>query len=279
MKIKVYGFTHSPWVQAVLLALHDQRIEYDLLLRPPYEVFKKWGVYMPAISIDDGPWEIESTEILVKLGYKPILVEEINAANSAWQGVLHRTDNPFNFFLAFSRGGQVSKSFLNNLANNFLLSFVAFYMFILINIGKVRLRQKEPKNFGDQFLYWENLIDSSDGPFIDGNKPGSKDMIMFGMVQCHSSIPVPALDALMNDQRLNNLRKWIDNMQDYFREYPYLYSAKFFDSGVSEAGSTNLFQIMVFFFGVLIMFLAFPITIPLVLILMGRVEQSRIKNF
>ena len=279
MKIKVYGFTHSPWVQAVLLALHDQRIEYDLLLRPPYQVFKKWGVYMPAISIDDGPWEIESTEILVKLGYKPILVEEINAANSAWQGVLHRTDNPFNFFLAFSRGGQVSKSFVNNVVNNFLLSFVAFYMFILINIGKVRLKQKEPKNFGDQFLYWENLIDSSDGPFIDGNKPDSKDMIMFGMVQCHSSIPVPALDALMNDQRLNNLRKWIDNMQDYFREYPYLYSAKFFDSGVSEAGSTNLFQIMVFFFGVLIMFLAFPITIPLVLILMGRVEQSRIKNF
>jgi hypothetical protein len=279
MKIKVYGFTHSPWVQAVLLALHDQRIEYDLLLRPPYEVFKKWGVYMPAISIDDGPWEIESTEILVKLGYKPILVEEINAANSAWQGVLHRTDNPFNFFLAFSRGGQVSKSFVNNVVNNFLLSFVAFYMFILINIGKVRLKQKEPKNFGDQFLYWENLIDSSDGPFIDGNKPGSKDMIMFGMVQCHSSIPVPALDALMNDQRLNNLRKWIDNMQDYFREYPYLYSAKFFDSGVSEAVSTSLFQIMVFFFGVLIMFLAFPITIPLVLILMGRVEQSRIKNF
>ena len=279
MKIKVYGFTHSPWVQAVLLALHDQRIEYDLLLRPPYQVFKKWGVYMPAISIDDGPWEIESTEILIKLGYKPILVEEINAANSAWQGVLHRTDNPFNFFLAFSRGGQVSKSFVNNVVNNFLLSFVAFYMFILINIGKVRLKQKEPKNFGDQFLYWENLIDSSDGPFIDGNKPDSKDMIMFGMVQCHSSIPVPALDALMNDQRLNNLRKWIHNMQDYFREYPYLYSAKFFDSGVSEAGSTNLFQIMVFFFGVLIMFLAFPITIPLVLILMGRVEQSRIKNF
>ena len=279
MNIKVYGFTHSPWVQAVLLALHDQRIEYDLLLRPPYKVFKKWGVYMPAISIDDGPWEIESTEILVKLGYKPILVEEINAANSAWQGVLHRTENPFNFFLAFSRGGQVSKSFINNVVNNFLLSFVAFYMFILINIGKVRLKQKEPKNFGDQFLYWENLIDSSDGPFIDGNKPGSKDMVMFGMVQCHSSIPVPALDALMNDQRLNNLRKWIDNMQDYFREYPYLYSAKFFKSDIPEANSANLFQIMSFFCGLIVMVLAFPITIPLVLILMSRVEKNRIKRF
>mgnify|MGYP001468816602 CR=1 FL=1 len=279
MNIKVYGFTHSPWVQAVLLALHDQRIEYDLLIRPPYKVFKKWGVYMPAISIDDGPWEIESTEILVKLGYKPILVEEINAANSAWQGVLHRTENPFNFFLAFSRGGQVSKSFINNVVNNFLLSFVAFYMFILINLGKARLKQKEPKNFGDQFLYWENLIDSSDGPFIDGNKPGSKDMVMFGMVQCHSSIPVPALDALMNDQRLNNLRQWIDNMQDYFREYPYLYSAKFFKSDIPEANSANLFQIMSFFCGLIVMVLAFPITIPLVLILMSRVEKNRIKRF
>ena len=68
-------------------------------------------------------------------------------------------------------------------------------------------------------------------------------------------------------------------MQDYFKEYPYLYSAKFFDSDVSEAGSANHFQITFFFFGALIMFLAFPITIPLVLILMGRVEQSRIKNF
>ena len=279
MNIKVYGFTHSPWVQAVLLALHDQRIEYDLLLRPPYKVFKKWGVYMPAISIDDGPWEIESTEILVKLGYKPILVEEINAANSAWQGVLHRTENPFNFFLAFSRGGQVSKSFINNVVNNFLLSFVAFYMFILINLGKARLKQKEPKNFGDQFLYWENLIDSSDGPFIDGNKPGSKDMVMFGMVQCHSSIPVPALDALMNDQRLNNLRQWIDNMQDYFREYPYLYSAKFFKSDIPEANSANLFQIMSFFCGLIVMVLALPITIPLVLILMSRVEKNRLKRF
>ena len=279
MSVKVYGFTHSPWVQAVLLALHDQGIEYDLFLRPPLKVFRKWGVYMPAISINDGPWEIESTEILIKLGYEPISIEEITAANSAWQGVLHRTDNPFNFFLSFSLGGQVSKSFISNTTSNFLLSFVAFYMFTLISIGKLTLKQKEPNNFGDQFMYWENLIDSSDGPFIDGNKPGSKDMIMFGMVQCHASIPVPALDALLNDKRLQNVRKWISKMQDYFSEYPYLYSAKFFQSGAPEADSANFFQIVVFFLGLLIMVLAFPITIPLVLILMGRVEQSRIKKF
>ena len=279
MSVKVYGFTHSPWVQAVLLALRDKEIEYELYVRPSYEVFKKWGVYMPAVSIDDGPWEIESTEILTKLGYKPILDDELKAANNSWQGVLHRTDNPFRFFLHFARGGQISRSLVNNTISNFLLSFVAFYMFMLINIGKWRLKQKEPENFGDQFMYWENVLDSSEGPFMDGMKPGSKDLVMFGIIQCHASIPVPALNSLLNDQRLINLRKWVNTMQNYFKEYPHLYTAKFFKSDVSEANSANLFQIVSFFFGLIVMVLAFPITIPLVLMLMSRVEKNRIKRF
>ena len=279
MTVKVYGFTHSPWVQAVLLALCDKELEYELYVRPPYEVFKKWGVYMPAVSLDDGPWEIESTEILTKLGYKPILDDELKAANNAWQGVLHRTDNPFRFFLHFARGGQISRSLVNNTVSNFLLSFVAFYMFMLINIGKWRLKQKEPENFGDQFMYWENVLDSSEGPFMDGMKPGSKDLVMFGIIQCHASIPVPALNSLLNDQRLINLRKWVNTMQNYFKEYPHLYTAKFFKSDIREANSANLFQIVSFFFGLIVMVLAFPITIPLVLILMSRVEKNRIKRF
>ena len=279
MSVKIYGFTHSPWVQAVLLALCDKELEYELYVRPPYEVFKKWGVYMPAVSLDDGPWEIESTEILTKLGYKPILDDELKAANNAWQGVLHRTDNPFRFFLHFARGGQISRSLVNNTISNFLLSFVAFYMFMLINIGKWRLKQKEPENFGDQFMYCENVLDSSEGPFMDGMKPDSKDFVMFGIIQCHASIPVPALQSLLNDQRLPNLRKWVNIMQDYFKGYPHLYTARFFKSDIPEADSANLFQIISFFFGLIVMVLAFPITIPLVLILMSRVEKNRIKRF
>ena len=234
---------------------------------------------MPAVSLDDGPWEIESTEILTKLGYKPILADELKTTNNAWQGVLHRTDNPFKFFLHFARGGQMSKSFVNNTVSNFLLSFVAFYMFMLINIGKWTLKQKEPLNFGDQFMYWENVLDSSEGPFMDGMKPGSKDFVMFGIIQCHASIPVPALDSLLNDQRLPNLRKWVNTMQEHFKGYPYLYTAKFFKSDIPEANSANLFQIISFFSGLIVMILAFPITVPLVLILMSRAEENRIKRF
>ena len=279
MGTKVYGFTHSPWVQAVLLALYDKEIDYDLYVRPPYDVFKKWGVYMPAVSLYEEPWEIESTEILTKLGYKSILDDELKAANKAWQGVLHRTDNPFKFFLNFARGGQISGSLINNSINNFLLSFVAFYMFMLINIGKWTLKQKEPENFGDQFMYWENALDSSEGPFLDGMKPGSKDLVMFGIIQCHASIPVPALNSLLNDQRLIKLRKWVNTMQTHFKGYPHLYTAKFFKSDITEADSADLFQIMSFFLGLLVMVLLLPITVLLVLILMSRIEKNRIKRF
>ena len=130
MKVKVYGFAHSPWVQAVLLALHIKKIDYSLVNIPPLEVFKEWGIYMPAVSIDEGPWEIESTKIIERLGFKSVTKEALEAANKSWQGVLHRTDNPLKFFIAFSEGGQTSKSFLSNSKSNFLLSFVAFYMFL-----------------------------------------------------------------------------------------------------------------------------------------------------
>ena len=69
MKIEVYGYSHSPWVQAVLLALFDKRVEHILYQSPPFEVFKKWGVYMPAISMNDEPWEVESMSILQKFDY------------------------------------------------------------------------------------------------------------------------------------------------------------------------------------------------------------------
>ena len=110
-------------------------------------------------------------------------------------------------------------------------------------------------------------------------KPDSKDLVMFGIIQCHASIPVPALHSLLNDQRLPNLRKWVNTMQKQFRGYPHLYTAKFFKSDIPEADSANLFQIVSFFCGLIVMILAFPITIPLVLILMSRVEMNRIKKF
>ena len=279
MKIEVYGYSHSPWVQAVLLALFDKRVEHILYQNPPIEVFKKWGVYMPAISINDEPWEVESMSILQKFDYEEISPDELEAANKAWQGVLHRPNNPLRFFSSFARGGQTSGSILSNLKNNFLLSFVSLYMFTLINIGKRTLKQKEPDDFGNQFIYWENKLLSSSEPFMDGEEPGTRDLVMFGIVQCHASIPVPALDAILNDHRLENFRAWILIMQKRFKGYPYLYSAKYFESDASSPKNAGFFQRGIFFIGLCVMIAAFPVTMPLILLLMRRVQEHRIKNF
>ena len=114
MKVEVYGGYHSPWVQAVT-ALHDADVEHRVRQVPPFEAVKQWGVLMPAVSIDDGPWEIESSQILGKLGWGSISDEDLQAVKTAWQGVLHRPDNPFRFFAAFARAGDNSPSLLTRL--------------------------------------------------------------------------------------------------------------------------------------------------------------------
>ena len=56
MDAKIYGHNHSPWVQAVLLGLHEKKIKYTLYQTPPFEILKIWGVYMPASALDGNSW-------------------------------------------------------------------------------------------------------------------------------------------------------------------------------------------------------------------------------
>ncbi|MGI9431324.1 MAG: glutathione S-transferase N-terminal domain-containing protein, partial [Myxococcota bacterium] len=191
MKVDVYGADHSPWVQAVLLGLHEKGIPYSLRSLPPLAAFRKWGVLMPAVSIDGGAWEVESSEILVKLGFDPIPKEDMRAVRYAWQGVLHRADNPLRFFSAFSRVAHGATSGVRRSLVSFFWSFTAVYMITLINIAKLTGQQKDPKDFGEQYLYWERALEVSKGEFMDGHTPGARDLLLFGIVQCHSSSPVP----------------------------------------------------------------------------------------
>ena len=41
--VEVYGGTHSPWVQSVLLGLEERGIDYSLRSTPPWECLKKVG--------------------------------------------------------------------------------------------------------------------------------------------------------------------------------------------------------------------------------------------
>ena len=273
MDAKIYGHNHSPWVQAVLLGLHEKKIKYTLYQTPPFEILKIWGVYMPAAALDGNSWEVESSKILKKIGFNKVSEQDIRAAQDAWKGVLHRPDNPFKFFSAWAHACDLNLPFLKSLINSFLLSFTCFYMFLLINIIKVRFNMKDPENFGDQYLFWEKELLESDGSFIDGLNPGTRDFLLFGVIQCHSSLPVPALKALQKDERLFNLRNWILKMHERFEDYPHLYSGEFFEPNLPLPKSSSFLQRIFFYFGIIIMFLAFPITLPLALFLMKKAPR------
>ena len=273
MKVEVYGGDHSPWVQAVLLALHEKKIDKSERLIPPFDTLKQWGLLQPAVSIDGRPWEIESTRIITKFGFDPIPDEDLTSVRRAWQGVIHRADNPFHFFASFAHLADPSPSLVRRIAHRLLFGFIAFYMFVLLNFAKRTRNLRQPEDFGDQFLVWERALKSSAGPFLDGDAPGSRDLLLFGIIQCHCSIPVPPLDALLEDERLGAMRLWIGRMQERFRDYPHLYSGRYFAPFMPQPKPASFLQRAVFYFGLLTTIAAFPITLPLVFVLMHKVPR------
>lgn len=271
--VDVYGGDHSPWVQAVLLALHEKGIEHRTRQTPPLEVFMSWGVLQPAVSIDGAPWEIESSRILVKLGYAPISEDDLRSVQAAWRGVLHRLDNPLRFYAGFASIKDHSSSFAKRSVSNFLRSFIAFYMTVMISFVKITKKPRDPMNFGDQYMVWEQALQSSTQPFLDGPAPGTRDLLLFGVVQCHASIPVPPLGPLQHDQRLAAIRHWIWRMQQRLSDYPHLYSGKYFKPRLPQPETSNALQKVIFYLGLLTMFVFAPITLPLVFVLMKKVPR------
>lgn len=274
MHVDVYGNDHSPWVQAVLLGLHDKRIEHTRTTVPPLPVFLKSGVYMPAVRIDGGPWLHESDEILQHIGYGQIWDADLKAIRGAWRGVLHRTDNAFRFWHAFSLASDPHPNAVVRTWRNVLRSFTIFYFFLLIRFAVFRQQPEEPSSYGDQFMYWEEKLARSSGAFIDGDTPGIRDMLLFGIVQCHCSIEVPAVAALVKDPRLGRVRAWIASMQQRFHDYQdNLYSRRFFaDSGPAPTDAGTIDRAG-FWVGAALMFAAFPVTVPLVAFFANRIRR------
>ncbi len=273
MKVDVYGADHSPWVQAVLLGLCEKGIEAEIHILPPLAVFIKWGILMPAVSIDGKPWQIDSIKILENFDFDPISDKELRLVQNAWQSVLQRPRNPFRFFAGFARIQNPEPILFKRYVSHFGFSFVCFYMFVLINFIKIIIRPVPPVDYGDQFLYWEQIVADSDGLFLDGASPGTRDMLLFGIVQCHASIPVAALHALRDDARLDGLRRWIGHMQERFKDHPHLYSGAYFQPALPQPEAANFAQRFIFYIGLLTLFALFPLTLVLVFLLMKRVPR------
>jgi|TARA_Y100000991_G_scaffold5814_1_gene4621 glutathione S-transferase len=226
--ILLYGNNHSPWVQAIMMALHEKQLGYSRTTVPPLEVFSKWGPMMPAISIDGEPWFLESADILYRLGYSQVADEDMLAIRQAWTGVMHRTDYWPRFWGEFSLASDPNPNFARRFANNFLRAFTILYFFILIRFGVFSRGYGDPDNHADAYIHWEERLADSKCQFLGGDKPDSEDLLLFGIVQCHCSVPVPTVLALQADPRLPLVRDWIGRMQGRFSDYPSLFSGSYF---------------------------------------------------
>lgn len=273
--VDIYGGDHSPWVQAVLLGLHDEGVAHTFTTAPPFTVFRKSGVKMPVASMDGRPWQLESADILQQLGFERISREDLRAIHGAWRGVLHRADQPLRFFRAWSLGRDDSLSPVRRLRNHFLRSFVTLYFYLVIRFAVLTGRQTDPDDFGDQFLYWERSLCESPDAFLGGEEPDMSDLMLFGVVQCHCSITVPPIQAMQTDPRLSSLREWIAAMHERFADYSHLYSGTYFEPHMPVPPQATPIEQIAFWLGAVVMVVLFPITVPLVAFLASRVRRSR----
>lgn len=262
--LKLYGNNHSPWVQAVMMGLHQKHLDYTRTATPPLEVFLAWGCMMPAASFDDADWELESKTILHKLGFSEVSDEDMIAVRGAWQGVLHRTDYWTRFWGEFSLASDPHPSRPKRFIKNFLRSFTILYFFLLIRVTVFVRRPPEPESYADQFLSWEKRFTEMESPFLGGEEPDSVDLLLFGIIQCHCSIPVPPIVALQSDPRLAKTREWIATMQAYFADYPSLYSGVYFAPHSAPPKPARPLDQVAFWLGSIFMIAFFWITLPLV---------------
>ncbi len=272
--IDVYGVNHSPWVQAVLLGLHEKGVDHSLKIVPPFQVLLTTGVMMPAASIDGEPWQLESAEILRRVGFDDISPSDMRAIQAAWQGVLHRPDSAFRFWHAFSLHRDSDTPLWRRLRNQFLRSFMTLYFFLLIRAFVFSGKGQDPENFTDQFIVWEEKLEHGEGPFLGGNVPCVLDLMLFGIIQCHCSIPVPPLEVLRHDPRLSRTRSWISAMNARFADYEHLYSGVYFEPHSPAPERAPALERAAYWLGAATMVVSFPVTIPLVLFLAMRVRRT-----
>ena len=272
-QVELYGQDHSPWVQAVLLGLHEKKIPYQLTTAPPLAVMFKWGVLMPAARLDGAPWRIESTDLLQAIGFDAATPEEMAAIRKAWLGVAWRVRHPWRFFAAASHIRDPHPSTMRRLARQFVRGFVVVYFFLLLRFVRAAGLQPDPDDFADQFLYWERRLADAGSAFLGGRQPNACDLLLFGMIQCHCSMPSPPVPVLQNDPRLGRPRAWIGAMHMHFTGYPFCYSGAYFEPHVRAPQSAAPRERAAFWAGLGLTILLSPVSVPVIVLLALRVRR------
>jgi glutathione S-transferase len=273
----VYGNDHSPWVQAVLLGLHQNEIAHTLVTVPPLSIFLKSGILMPAARIDERPWLLDSEAILVRLAFSEVEPGTRRALMDVFiSGAMRRADDAWKFWRRFSYVRDGHPSFPRRLWNQFWRSFSIFYFFTLIRIGRRTRPRATPEQLAREFSFFqERLVPGSE--FIGGAAPDTVDLQLFGLVQMFESIPGPSLVVLREDPTLERLREWVEAMQRRFADYTHLYSARDFEPKRPEIEPATAVERFFYWSGATLMWIAFPITLPTVFYFARIAAKKRVR--
>jgi hypothetical protein len=228
---------------------------------------------MPAARLDGGPWRVESNSLLQAIGFEAATPEEMAAIRKAWLGVTCRARNARAFFSAASRIRDPHPWAVRRLARQFVRGFVVVYFFVLLRYLRAAGILPDPDDFADQFLYWERRLAAGGSTFLGGRQPNTCDLFLFGMVQCHCSMPTPPLPVLQNDPRLGRIRAWIGAMQAHFAGYPHCYSGAYFEPHSRVPQPATPSERAAFWGGACSTILLSPATMPVILLLALRVRR------
>jgi hypothetical protein len=231
---------------------------------------------MPAAKIDDGPWLLGSERILEALGFSEVESDERRMLQTVFvSGAMRRADHPFEFWHRFSLARDCHPEIARRLWNHFWRAYSIFYFFSLITIA--RRSRPTTEQLVAEFSFWqERFVAGSD--FFGGDAPDTVDLQLFGVVQMCASIPGPSLEVLRAAPELSRLREWIEIMQRRFASYDHHYTAPHFEPKLAEIETASAPERFCFWCGAVSMWVAFPITLPMVLYFARRIRKKGLQR-
>jgi glutathione S-transferase len=273
----VYGGDHSPWVQSLLLGLHEKNIPHTVVTVPPLSVFLNSGILMPAAKIGDGPWLLDSARILSEFGFSNVDDADRRALNVLFGGgALQRTVQPWDFWYSWSylRDGQASVT--QRLWNHLRRPFSVFYFFALITLGRLKNSQRTEEELIEDFAYWDRRLESG-SPFLGGEAPDTVDLQLFGQLQMFSSVPCRSLRVIQEAAALGNLRGWVERMQARFAQYDHLYSGPYFEPRAPGPRRAPHIERLFYWLGCVLVWGALPLSLAATFFFVRRVNQKQLR--
>jgi glutathione S-transferase len=251
VSVQMVGVDNSPWVQTVLLFLHDRGIPCELSALPSLETFRCNGNVIPVIQIYKGDKLIEtiadsfSAMRHIDCKYpngKAIPDNEDEALIQAkleelfFEGAFQRfspiSEKWWKFPLYFARQPETVSSemraLLGSAAKAFHLINFGFFLLIgaLCNLWFGHPRINSRKQGEAQLDFWEQSLGKDPTSFLHGKaEPSRVDFALFGQLQMlFSGLSEPMVARIMGRPRMV---AYIQHMNQHFKGFTFnLYSRR-----------------------------------------------------